>query len=63
MSLQRITAAQIYKNEWFRKGYTPPTFDEDVSINLDDVDAVFSESTVKMESFAWHVRCMSNHLV
>jgi serine/threonine protein kinase len=43
----RITAAQIYRNEWFRKGYTP-TFDKDVSVNLDDIDAVFSESTEYM---------------
>lgn len=44
----RITAAQIYKNEWFKKGYTPATFDKDVNISLDDIDAVFSESNEHM---------------
>jgi 5'-AMP-activated protein kinase catalytic alpha subunit len=46
--LQRITAAQIHKNDWFKKGYTPATFDKDVNVNLDDIDAVFSESNEHM---------------
>ncbi|XP_024398873.1 CBL-interacting protein kinase 23 [Physcomitrium patens] len=41
----RITAAQIYQNDWFKKGYSPAKFDKDMDINLDDIDAVFSEST------------------
>ena len=42
---QRITIAEIIENEWFQKGYRPPTFElEDVS--LDDVDAIFDESGV-----------------
>jgi hypothetical protein len=57
MSLQRITAAQIYRNEWFRKGYTP-TFDKDVSVNLDDIDAVFSESTVREYLCGMCVACL-----
>jgi len=48
--LQRITAAQIHKNEWFKKGYTPAKFDKDVNINLDDIDAVFSESNVRLSN-------------
>lgn len=46
--LQRITAALIHKNEWFRKGYSPAKFDKDVNVNLDDIDAVFSESNVSL---------------
>jgi serine/threonine protein kinase len=46
----RITAAQIHKNEWFKKGYTPAKFDKDVNINLDDIDAVFSESNVRLSN-------------
>jgi hypothetical protein len=45
--LQRITAAQIYRNEWFKKGYTPSKFSEEKDVNLDDIDAVFNESTVR----------------
>lgn len=45
--LQRKTAAQIYKNEWFKKGYTPSKFSEEKDVNLDDIDAVFNESTVR----------------
>ena len=48
--LQRITAALIHKNEWFRKGYSPAKFDMDVSVNLDDIDAVFSESNVRLNN-------------
>lgn len=45
--LQRITAALMHKNEWFRKGYSPAKFEKDANINLDDIDAVFSESNVR----------------
>ncbi|CAK9858588.1 unnamed protein product [Sphagnum jensenii] len=41
----RKTAAQIYRNEWFKKGYTPSKFSEEKDVNLDDIDAVFNEST------------------
>jgi len=40
----RITAAQIHKNDWFRKGYSPAKFDREADVNFDDVDAIFSES-------------------
>jgi serine/threonine protein kinase len=43
----RKTAAQIYRNEWFKKGYTPSKFSEEKDVNLDDIDAVFNESTVR----------------
>lgn len=49
--VQRVTAAQIYKNEWFRKGYTPAKFDKDASVNLDDIDAVFNESNVRSHPY------------
>jgi len=45
--LQRITAAQIYKNEWFQKNYKPSKLSEKKDVNLDDIDAVFNESTVR----------------
>lgn len=45
--LQRKTAAQIYRNEWFKNGYTPSKFSEEKDVNLDDIDAVFNESTVR----------------
>lgn len=45
--LQRITAAQIYKNDWFKKGYTPAKFDKNIDVNFDDIDLVFSESAVR----------------
>lgn len=43
--IQRITVAELMENEWFKKGYTPPSF-EKTNISLDDVDAVFDESMV-----------------
>ncbi|XP_048330841.2 CBL-interacting serine/threonine-protein kinase 23 isoform X3 [Ziziphus jujuba] len=39
----RITIAEVIENEWFKKGYKPPRF-EQTDINLDDVDAIFNES-------------------
>ncbi|XP_058199750.1 CBL-interacting serine/threonine-protein kinase 23 isoform X2 [Rhododendron vialii] len=39
----RITIAEVIENEWFKKGYKPPTF-EQADVSLDDVDAIFNES-------------------
>nr|XP_009397402.1 PREDICTED: CBL-interacting protein kinase 23-like isoform X2 [Musa acuminata subsp. malaccensis] len=39
----RITIPEIIENEWFKKGYQPPHFETE-EVNLDDVDAIFSES-------------------
>ncbi|KVH97330.1 NAF domain-containing protein [Cynara cardunculus var. scolymus] len=53
--LTRITIPQILENDWFKKGYKPPHFEQEEDVNLDDVDAVFNESKgfVKREtSFA-----------
>ncbi|XP_024386827.1 CBL-interacting serine/threonine-protein kinase 9 [Physcomitrium patens] len=44
----RISASQIYKNDWFKKGYTPAQFDREVDVNLDDVNAIFSCSQEHM---------------
>ncbi|KAK3204538.1 hypothetical protein Dsin_018584 [Dipteronia sinensis] len=41
--LTRITIAEVIENEWFKKGYKPPKF-EQPDINLVDVDAIFNES-------------------
>jgi uncharacterized protein Veg len=45
----RITAAQIYKTDWFKKGYTPAKFKQKDDISLEDIESVFSESTDKHE--------------
>ncbi|KAL6991531.1 CBL-interacting serine/threonine-protein kinase 23 [Sarracenia purpurea var. burkii] len=39
----RITIAEVIDNEWFKKGYKPPSF-EQADVSLDDVDAIFNES-------------------
>ncbi|GFY88817.1 CBL-interacting protein kinase 23 [Actinidia rufa] len=41
--MTRITIAELIENEWFKKGYKPPTF-EQADVSLDDVDAIFDES-------------------
>jgi hypothetical protein len=43
---QRITIAQLLKDQWFKKGYKPPVFDEKCQTSLDDVDAAFGDSDV-----------------
>lgn len=43
---QRITIAEVLENDWFRKGYKAPTFEND-EINLDNnIDDIFNESEV-----------------
>ena len=42
---QRITIAELFENEWFKKGYKPPTF-EQANVSLDDVNSIFNESAV-----------------
>ncbi|XP_043720196.1 CBL-interacting protein kinase 32 [Telopea speciosissima] len=42
--MTRITVPEILEDEWFKKGYKPPVFDEKYEGNLDDVEAVFKDS-------------------
>nr|GMD89533.1 CBL-interacting serine/threonine-protein kinase 23 [Ipomoea batatas] len=39
----RITIAEVIENDWFKKGYQPPVFQQE-DVNLDDVNAIFDES-------------------
>ncbi|GLU14029.1 hypothetical protein SLE2022_306230 [Rubroshorea leprosula] len=41
--LTRITIAEVIENDWFKKGYKPPTFEQE-NVSLDDVDAIFNDS-------------------
>ena len=49
---QRITIAEIVENDWFKKGYMPPRF-EQADVTLDDVDAIFNESGVRAVFFIY----------
>ncbi|ERN08247.1 hypothetical protein AMTRI_Chr09g37960 [Amborella trichopoda] len=40
----RITIPEILENEWFRKDYRAPDFEQGEGVTLDDVDAVFNGS-------------------
>ncbi|CAL5424182.1 unnamed protein product [Camellia sinensis] len=40
---QCIKIAEVIENEWFKKGYKPPVF-ENEDVCLDNVDAIFNES-------------------
>lgn len=40
----RITIPEILDEEWFKKDYKPPVFDDNDDTSLDDVDAVFKDS-------------------
>ncbi|PWZ44600.1 Aspartokinase 1, chloroplastic [Zea mays] len=39
-----IKIAEILEDEWFKKGYKPPHFEQGEDVNLDDVDAAFNDS-------------------
>ncbi|KAF1870357.1 hypothetical protein Lal_00003563 [Lupinus albus] len=45
----RITIAEVIENEWFKKGYKPPRF-EQANVSLDDINSIFSESMVRLSS-------------
>lgn len=47
MIQQRITFAEVVENDWFKKGYKPPVF-EQPTVSLDDVNSIFSESLVSL---------------
>lgn len=38
----RITIAEVIENDWFKKGYKPPVF-EQANVSLDDVNEIFNE--------------------
>ncbi|XWS16010.1 hypothetical protein CRYUN_Cryun34aG0050000 [Craigia yunnanensis] len=61
--LTRITIAEIIENEWFKKGYMPPKF-EQADVTLDDVDAIFNESEglVKRET-RFTSKCPANEII
>ncbi|CDP08626.1 unnamed protein product [Coffea canephora] len=42
--LTRITIPEILENDWFKKGYKPPLFEQEEGVSLDDIDAVFNDS-------------------
>ncbi|KAK1397036.1 hypothetical protein POM88_006899 [Heracleum sosnowskyi] len=44
----RITIADVLKDEWFKKDYKPPVFEDKLETNLDDVEAVFKDSEVQL---------------
>ncbi|OWM85518.1 hypothetical protein CDL15_Pgr019142 [Punica granatum] len=41
--VKRVSIAEVIEDEWFKKGYKPPSF-QPSDISLDDVDAIFTES-------------------
>ncbi|PWZ05903.1 CBL-interacting protein kinase 9 [Zea mays] len=40
----RITIAEILEDEWFKKDYKPPRFEQGEDVSLDDIDAAFNDS-------------------
>lgn len=51
-SWQRITIAEIRKDEWFLKDYSPVQLIDYEHVNLDDVYAAFDDPEV---GFSWHL--------
>jgi len=44
--LQRITVSEILRDEWFKKEYKLPVFEETKERNTDDIEAIFKDSEV-----------------
>lgn len=43
-SLTWMTIPEILENDWFKKDYKPPYFEQEEEVSLDDVDAVLNDS-------------------
>ncbi|KAL9259795.1 CBL-interacting protein kinase 32-like protein [Drosera capensis] len=53
--MTRITIPEILEDEWFKKDYKPPVFDDKEETSSDDVEAVFQDSEVSSEPMEHHV--------
>ncbi|KAJ0238977.1 CBL-interacting serine/threonine-protein kinase 3 [Hirschfeldia incana] len=42
--MTRVTLQKVLEDEWFKKDYKPPLFEEKDDSNMDDVEAVFKDS-------------------
>ncbi|KAL3815162.1 hypothetical protein ACJIZ3_016430 [Penstemon smallii] len=42
--LTRMTIPEILENDWFKRNYEPPNFEQEEDVNLDDIDAIFNDS-------------------
>ncbi|RDY03417.1 CBL-interacting serine/threonine-protein kinase 3, partial [Mucuna pruriens] len=45
--MTRITVPDILRDEWFKKDYKPPVFEETKETNIDDVEAIFKDYEVQ----------------
>ncbi|KAL0390755.1 UNVERIFIED_CONTAM: CBL-interacting serine/threonine-protein kinase [Sesamum calycinum] len=61
--VKRITVPEILEDEWFRKDYKPPVFDEKEDISLDDVEAVFKDSEGYKKETRFTSKCPANEIV
>lgn len=43
--MQRMTIGELLTNDWFKKGFKPPVFEQE-EVTLDDVNSIFNESMV-----------------
>ncbi|KAL0370301.1 UNVERIFIED_CONTAM: CBL-interacting serine/threonine-protein kinase [Sesamum angustifolium] len=57
------TVPEILEDEWFRKDYKPPVFDEKEDISLDDVEAVFKDSEGYKKETRFTSKCPANEIV
>lgn len=48
-----MTIPEILENPWFREDYEPAHFEHEEDVNLEDVDAVFSDSEVKLPKYSF----------
>ena len=59
--MQRITIPEILNDEWFKKEYKPPQFEQHEDVNLYDVDSVFNYliHINNLISFFWSIEQMN----
>jgi hypothetical protein len=62
--LQRITIAEILEDEWFKKDYKPPQFEQNEDVSLEDVDAAFNSSEViHVNVVSWYAICCTRNFI
>ncbi|KAG4906700.1 hypothetical protein JHK84_055207 [Glycine max] len=61
--MTRITVPEILRDEWFKKDYKPPAFEETKETNVDDVEAVFKDYKGFKREIRFTSKCPANEII
>ncbi|KAG4909311.1 hypothetical protein JHK87_055427 [Glycine soja] len=61
--MTRIAVPEILRDEWFKKDYKPPAFEETKETNVDDVEAVFKDYKGFKREIRFTSKCPANEII